>query len=95
MKRLAVFLIGFSPFLAGFAQSYLSANATFFRSDISYKLIGFLVFAIWFIVGRCYNRLGGSKAKTMLLVNSPAFLVLLLLLFQEAVLGDIWTNIVG
>ena len=95
MKRLAIVLIGLSPILVGLVQSYLRTNVTFFSSDISYQLVGFLVFAIWFIVGRYYNKLAGSKANTVLLINTPAFLVLVLLLIQEAVLGDIWTNIVG
>ena len=95
VKRAVMMLIGFFPLmLFGYYLHHLVLTAFYYR-EAPFFLIGVAVIAVWFVFGIISVKLVGSKKEAVLLLNAPAFFVLLLVLFQEWVLSAFWLNQVG
>ena len=95
MKRIALLLMGFFPLLLiGYGLNHLIMTALYYNAVV-YLLIGIAVLAVWFAFGMLSAKLTGSKKEAVLLLNAPAFLVLLLILVQELILRAYWMNIIG
>ena len=94
MKRVTLLLIGFLPLLFGIIQHHLMMTV-FFDTLIPGSLIGIAVLVIWFFIGILSIKFVSSKKEAIIFVNAPAFLVLLLILFQEIVLNAFWRNNIG
>ena len=60
-----------------------------------FSLIDVAVLAVWLIFGMISVFLVSSRKEALLILNASAFLVLVLILFQEWVLGGMWINQVG
>ncbi|MDD3705069.1 MAG: hypothetical protein PHC45_03250 [Clostridiaceae bacterium] len=93
MRRFKLFLIGLIPFILGFIMNAIMMQNPNF--NLPYKLIGVLSLVIWGFIGFKTCEFGKTSVESAMIVNLPAFLVLLLNLFQEIILGQYWFNIVG
>ncbi len=93
MKKLLLFLIGLLPFALGFAMNaLLMANMNFV---LPYKLIGIIWLLLWGFFGYLMRDYAGSGIKSAAIAHSVALADLLLLLYQELVLGRYWLNFLG
>ena len=90
MKRVLLILIGLIPLILGYLLNYLM-----FISMIPLFIIYFAVWIIWFIAGLISIKLVDRKTESILLLNTPAFLFLLLVLYQEIILSQYWPNLIG
>lgn len=94
MKKLVLLLLGLIPFPVGYLVNYLMMENVFING-LHYTLVNLFCLAIWFLLGMFLHSLASTKIKAAAIANCPAFIVLLLILFQEVVLGQYWMNIVG
>ena len=88
MKKIALFLIGFSPMLIGFALNRLLAPSGLLRGFTQLWLVGLVMFALWFFAGRFSKKLVGSTPTAVALLNAAALLCLILLTYMEFVMGS-------
>ena len=95
IKRAFLVLIGFIPLLLFGHYLHHLLMTTFFYREAPFFLISVAVIAAWFVFGIISVKLVGSKKEAVLLLNASAFVVLMLILFQEWVLGSFWLNQVG
>ena len=94
-KRITLLLIGFFPLLLfGFYLNHL-ISTTYYYVAGPYFLFGVAVIAAWFVFGMISVLFAASRKEAVLLLNAPAFLILLLLLFQEWILERMWLNQIG
>ena len=95
IKRIVLLMIGFVPLLLfGFFINHLLMTA-FWYAPGPYFLISIAVIVVWFVFGMISVLLVSPKKEALLLLNASAFLVLLLIFFQELVLGHMWLNQIG
>ena len=92
MKRVVLLLIGFFSMPLGFLLNHIMMNVSF---NLPLLLISIAMLAIWFLISMVSVKFIFTKKETILLLNAPAFLVLILNLFQEYVLGHYWMNLAG
>jgi hypothetical protein len=91
MKKIMLILVGAVPFFVGYGMNYLMLGP-FSDMVLPYKLIGIAFLIAWFFIGRYSYKLVGTKKVATILGNSIAFIVLLLTIYQEYVLGQYWTT---
>ena len=89
-EKLLVLLMGCSPFLIGRLQDFVMMN-TF----IPLTFISCLMLLLWGGFGMLSLSLMNDRKTALLLLNTPAAVVLLLILVQEWVVGAYWFNFVG
>lgn len=94
MKKMTLLLVGIIPFFIGYGMNYLMLGP-FANMVLPYKLIGIAFLIAWFFVGRYSYKFVSSKKAATILGNSIAFIVLLLIIYQECILGQYWTTQVG
>lgn len=94
MKKTWLILIGLLPFLVGYIQDHLMLTA-FYTLRVPYGLISFLYLGLWCLLGFLVYPVLSSVKQAVVLTHIPAFAVLLLVLFQEIVLGHYWLNPIG
>lgn len=93
MKKVILFILGLTPFVLGFLMnSWLMKNQ---NSVLPFKLIGIIFLLYWVLVGFTTCKFGKTPLKSAIIANLPAFLMLLLILFQEIVLRRYWANMFG
>lgn len=93
MRKVMLLLLGFIPFILGFMMNaIMMQNPNFI---LPYMAIGILSLVIWGFIGFKTCKFGKTSLESAIIANLPALLVLLLNLFQEIILGQYWTNIVG
>ena len=95
VKRIVCIAMGFFPMqLFGYYVNHLILNVYY---DVlpPYFLFGAAVIAAWFAFGMISIFLVRSRKEAVLLLNLPAFLVLMLIMFQEWVLAGMWMNQIG
>ncbi len=93
MKKLVLFLLGLIPFVLGFLMhSWMMENMD---SVLPYKLIGFVFLGFWIVLGFLTSDFAESQIRSAMIINLPAFLVVLFIVFQEIILGYYWTNLFG
>lgn len=93
MKKLMLFFLGLIPFISGFIMNDIimqNPNIT-----IPYKLIGIIFILFWAFIGFITCKFGKTSLESAVIANLPAFLVLLLNLYQEIISGEYWLNIFG
>ena len=94
-KRIALLFIGFLPLLLfGFYLNHLISTIYYYVAG-PYFLFGVAVIAAWFAFGMISILLVESKKEAVIFLNAFALLILLLLLFQEWILGSMWQNQIG
>lgn len=94
-KRAALVAIGFFPLMLFGSYLHHLILTVFYDRMLPLFLIGVAVIAVWFVFGIISMRLVGSRREAVLLLNAPAFFVLLLVLFQEWVISRFWLNTIG
>jgi len=62
---------------------------------LPYTLIGIAFLIAWFFVGKYSYRFVINKKAAAILGNMVALIVLLLILYQEVILGQYWSNQLG
>ena len=87
--------IGFFPLMLFGCYLHHLLLTAFFYVAVPAFFIGVAVIAVWFIFGMISVFFVSSTKEAVLLLNVPAFLVLLLLLFQAWVLESMWLNQIG
>lgn len=65
------------------------------ESVLPFKLIGFLFLTFWVIVGFIGFKFEKTLLKSVVIAHLPALLILLLIMFQEIILGQLWSNLFG
>jgi hypothetical protein len=94
MKKVWLVLIGLLPLLFGIAQNH-AMMTVFYSVRAPYITISLVYLALWGLVGFLAYPLVRSVKLVSVLAHIPALGVLLLLLFQEIVLGHYWMNNIG
>ncbi|MFF2755149.1 hypothetical protein ACFVR1_15530 [Psychrobacillus sp. NPDC058041] len=93
MKKMILFLLGLIPFVLGFLMnSWLMQNQ---NSILPFKLIGIIFLVFWVLVGFITCKFEKTPLKSAVIINLPAFLILLFIMYQEIILGQYWFNIFG
>ena len=93
MKKIFLLLLGLIPFGLGFLLDSLMTHF----SDVlfPYAAIGVCFLIFWGAIGFFMYRLGEPLKVSLIFAQLPAFLTLLLNLFQEIVLVRYWGNLLG
>ncbi len=91
MKRMILLLWGLVPFGVGFLINVLLMK----NLILPFKIIGIAFLLGWGLLGFLTNSNGKTIVKTAVFANLPAFVVLLLILYQEIKLGHYWMNLFG
>lgn len=93
MKKAVIVSFGLVFFPLGFLlNAWMQSNAIPVQP---LWLVSIGALAVWFGLGRLASRLAAGSKSAVVLGNSIPFTVLLLLLFQEWILGAYWQNIAG
>jgi hypothetical protein len=93
MKKFMLFFLGLIPFALGFIiNAIMTQNKDLL---LPYKLIGIMCILFWGFIGFKTCEFGKTSLESAIIANLPAFLVLLLNLYQEIILGQYWLNIFG
>lgn len=92
MKKLLLFLIGLIPLALGFAMEAVMMAVDWV---LPYKLIGIVWLLLWGFFGYLMRDYAGSAIKSAAIAHSVALVDLLLLLYQELVMGSYWFNFIG
>lgn len=90
-KKGLLSVLGILPLLIGFIM-----NLLILRTDFSpgFFLEGILL-GVWGLLGYKLCRNKDHLLKNTIFIHIPAFFFLLLLLFQELVVGRFWLNFIG
>lgn len=91
---MSLLFVGIIPFFVGCGMNYLILGP-FVNVVLPYKLIGTAFLIAWFFAGRYSYKLVETKKTATILGNAVAFIVLLLIICQECVLGQYWPGPVG
>ena len=94
MKKFVLILEGIIPFFIGYGMNHLMMGP-FYNMVLPYKLISIAFLIAWFFVGRYSYKFVSNRKVATILGNSVALIVLLLILYQEVILGQYWPNQVG
>ena len=93
MKKILLLAAGLIPFALGFGMNALmTANMNLV---LPYRLIGVVLLLFWGFFGYRMKDFAGSARRSAILIHLIPCAVLLLLLYQELVLGRYWPNLVG
>lgn len=93
MKRLVLVLLGLIPLALGFwMNSWMMNNP---NNMLPYKLIGIVFLVFWFMIGFITYNFEKTPLKSAAIANLPALLMLIVIIFQELVLGKYWMNLFG
>ena len=92
MKKLIILnLLGFIPLFIGIIMNYIIMQDVI----LSFNLIGFIFIIFWIFIGYKTEGVEETPAKTSISIHMPAAFALILVLFQELILGQYWFNILG
>lgn len=93
MKKLILVLIGLIPFVLGFVMnSWMMQNP---NSTLPFKLIGIILLGAWVLVGCITYKYDKTPYPAALIIHVPALLVLFLIMYQDMILGEFWSNLFG
>ena len=93
IKKMTLILLGFIPLVIGFIMnSWILDNPD---SVLPLKLIGFIFLAFWVIVGFIGFKFERTLLKSVVIAHLPALIMLLLIMYQEVILGQFWSNLLG
>ena len=93
MKKLLLVLLGLFPFVLGFAMnSWLMDNP---NSILPFRLIGILFLVFWVWVGFITCKYAKTPYQSVVIIHLPALFVLFLIMYQNIVLEQYWSNFFG
>jgi hypothetical protein len=94
MKKAILLISGLIPFLMGYLMNW-SILTMFFDVNVPYALISIITLVIWGLLGYFLSGYSGTHKQTVILMNLPAFIVLILIAVQLLVFKAYWLNIIG
>ncbi|MCL2201247.1 MAG: hypothetical protein FWB75_04715 [Oscillospiraceae bacterium] len=95
MKKFILVLIGLVPLMAlGYLLHYLILTV-FSHTLPPFLFISVATLVIWLAFGMISKLLVSSKWLALILLNAPAFVILLLVIIQDVILQGFWLNIIG
>ncbi|MDK2951163.1 MAG: hypothetical protein PWQ77_828 [Kosmotogales bacterium] len=94
MKKVVLFISGLIPFLMGYLMNW-SMLTIFFDVNVPYALISVITLLIWGLLGYFLSGYSGAHKQTVILMNLPAFIVLILNAVQLLIFKAYWLNIIG
>lgn len=95
MKKLLILIVGFSPLLIGYGINLILYNNMNTNLGTVLNLISVLFFLYWGVLGFVFYKFTGTKHSTLIICNLPAFIALILMIFQEVINQKYWANFVG
>lgn len=95
MKKALLFLMGFSPLPMGYALNRFITNGSNAGLGSLLDIFSVLFFLYWGLLGFAFSKSGASKLSISIICNFPAWMVLLLILFQELIHKQYWINGLG
>lgn len=96
MKRIFIFMLGFTPLLVGYwMEDMISRNEIAFDFRTFYNMLCFGFFLYWGLLGFLFCKFTSSKIYTAIICNFPALIVLILALVQELIYKRYWSNNLG
>lgn len=94
MKRVIVLLFGCVPFLIG-GLLHWGITTVLPNVGFPYLVFGILFLALWSLAAYALCKNVKKPLETLILFNLPAFIVLVLIIVQEVILGSYWSNFIG
>jgi len=94
MKKAVLFISGLIPFLMGYLMNWSMLNI-FFDVRVPYALISIITLVIWGLLSYFLSGYAGTYKQTVILMNLPAFIVLILISVQLLIFKAYWLNIIG
>ena len=94
MKRLVLIVIGLIPLPLGYLLNHLMMTV-WYSSIPPMFLLCIAMYVIWFLISMISTRFFKKNIELIILLNAPAFIIMLLNLFQEYIIGHYWMNFVG
>ena len=91
MKRLLLLLLGLVPFPLGWLVNWLMMNG----SSRWLPWYGVIFAVIWFFLAYCFFPFAKNLVETVVLLNLPAAVVLILLAVQQIFFHSYWLNAAG
>ncbi len=95
MKKLLILIIGFSPLLIGYGINLIIYNNMNTNLGPLLDIISVLFFLYWGLLGYIFYKFTDSKSSTLIICNLPAFIALILMIFQETINKKYWANFLG
>lgn len=95
MKKLIVLITGFNPLLIGYGVNQFINYDTSTRLDTLLTILSIIFLLYWGWLGFLFSTLLHSVQISALLCNLPAFITLVMILIQELVNKQYWSNPFG
>jgi len=92
IKKILLLALGLTPFLWGVLINWTLMNRFF---PVPLFFISLAMLGLWALFAFLLSGGAGSARSVIVPLNLPALLVLLLIGFQERVLGAFWMNLAG
>lgn len=93
MKKLKLLFLAASPFVIGYLLNYIMIRFNLYGTSV--VMIRILFFVYWFFVGSISTKYTESIRESILMGNSFAIVSIILIIFQEVVMGRYMLNIIG
>ncbi len=93
IKRIGLFLIGIIPLGIGITMNSWMMENQYTLPPL--KTIGILFLVFWIFIGAITVNIDKTPLKSAILVNLPALIMVLLIIFQGVILGRFWPNLFG
>lgn len=62
---------------------------------LPYTFIGIIFLAFWLLVGFLTAKFNNTPLKSAIIINLPALFILLIIMFQDIIAAEFWTNAFG
>ncbi len=95
MKKIIALITGFSPLLIGYGLNQFITGSANTRLDTLLNTISIIFLLYWGWLGFLFCRLLHSNLISAVLCNLPAFITLVMILIQELVNKQYWSNPLG
>ncbi len=95
MKKIIVFITGFSPLLIGYGVNQFITYSNSTRLGTILNIISIIFLLYWGWLGFLFGRFLHSDLRAALFCNMAAFITLVLVLIQELVNKQYWNNSLG
>lgn len=93
MKKLKLLFLSGSPFVIGYLLNYVMMRFNLYGTSVVMMSVLFLVY--WFFVGSISTKYTESIRESILIGNSFAIVSIILIIFQEVVMGRYMFNVIG
>ena len=94
MKKAFFFLLGLLPLPIGYLTKWCMMTV-FYDVGFPYGWVGIFMLGLWCLLGYLFCRHANTSSRTVIFLNAPALIALLLIMVQELILKAYWPNFVG